>query len=171
MVDLRDDPSVIEKLAKSRQRPITFEQGERLARELGAVKYVECSALTQRGLKNVFDEVCIRVPCSLIFVLGSLEPSLLHFSYFCCGAGVDRRQLLLHLRKRRHRKRERIVKSYNHNTSIHLRRHLHRRHPSLRPHPPTYTVSSAIQRAHGSPNDLVSYYMFIIISLLQQLHN
>jgi len=57
MVDLRDDPGVVEKLAKSRQRPITFEQGERLARELGAVKYVECSALTQKGLKNVFDEV------------------------------------------------------------------------------------------------------------------
>lgn len=57
MVDLRDDPAVLEKLAKSRQRPIAFEQGERLARELGAVKYVECSALTQKGLKNVFDEV------------------------------------------------------------------------------------------------------------------
>lgn len=57
MVDLRDDPNVVEKLAKSRQRAITFEQGERLARELGAVKYVECSALTQKGLKNVFDEV------------------------------------------------------------------------------------------------------------------
>jgi len=57
MVDLRDDAGVVEKLAKSRQRPVTFEQGERLARELGAVKYVECSALTQKGLKNVFDEV------------------------------------------------------------------------------------------------------------------
>jgi Ras family len=148
MVDLRDDPSVIEKLAKSRQRPITFEQGERLARELGAVKYVECSALTQRGLKNVFDEVCIRVPCSLCFVLGSLEPALLHVFHLCCGMGVDCRQLLLHLRKRRRRKRERIVKSYNHHTAIHFRYHIHRHHPSLRPRPPH--VHSVISDSKGS---------------------
>lgn len=57
-IDLRDDPQVVEKLARTKQRPITAEQGERLAKELGAVKYVECSALTQKGLKNVFDEVC-----------------------------------------------------------------------------------------------------------------
>lgn len=56
-VDLRDDPAVTDKLARQKQRPVSFDAGERLARELGAVKYVECSALTQRGLKNVFDEV------------------------------------------------------------------------------------------------------------------
>jgi cell division control protein 42 len=55
-VDLRDDPQVMEKLQRQKQRPVAPEQGERLARELGAVKYVECSALTQKGLKNVFDE-------------------------------------------------------------------------------------------------------------------
>jgi cell division control protein 42 len=56
-IDLRDDPGVIEKLARQKQRPIQPDQGDRLARDLGAVKYVECSALTQKGLKNVFDEV------------------------------------------------------------------------------------------------------------------
>jgi cell division control protein 42 len=58
-VDLRDDAATIEKLAKNKQRPISVEQAEKLARELRAVKYVECSALTQKGLKNVFDEAIV----------------------------------------------------------------------------------------------------------------
>jgi cell division control protein 42 len=58
-MDLRDDSAAIEKLAKNRQKPISSDQGERLAKELGAIKYLECSALTQRGLKNVFDEAII----------------------------------------------------------------------------------------------------------------
>jgi cell division control protein 42 len=56
--DLRDDPSVREKLAKQKMSPVKKEDGERMAKELGAVKYVECSALTQYKLKDVFDEVC-----------------------------------------------------------------------------------------------------------------
>lgn len=51
-VDLRDDPAVLEKLARQKQRPVPPEAGERLARELGAVKYVECSALTQKGVRS-----------------------------------------------------------------------------------------------------------------------
>ncbi len=46
-IDLRDDAGTIEKLSKNKQKPIAIEQGEKLARELKAVKYVECSALTQ----------------------------------------------------------------------------------------------------------------------------
>lgn len=56
--DLRDDPNVREKLGKQRMQPVRKEDGEKMARELGAVKYVECSALTQYKLKDVFDEVC-----------------------------------------------------------------------------------------------------------------
>lgn len=58
-IDLRDDPAVVEKLLRQRQAPITTELGERLARETGAIRYVECSALTQKGLKNVFDEAIV----------------------------------------------------------------------------------------------------------------
>ena len=55
-MDLRDDAKTLEKLAKNKQKPVSQEQGERLAKELKAVMFVECSALTQEGLKNVFDE-------------------------------------------------------------------------------------------------------------------
>merc|ERR1711964_208653 len=58
-VDLRDDQCTTEKLAKAKQRPIGCEAGEKLARDMKAVKYVECSALTQKGLKNVFDEAIL----------------------------------------------------------------------------------------------------------------
>ncbi|PAA50517.1 hypothetical protein BOX15_Mlig003766g1 [Macrostomum lignano] len=55
-LDLRDDPETIEKLKEKNQAPITHLQGMSMAKEIGAEKYLECSALTQKGLKNVFDE-------------------------------------------------------------------------------------------------------------------
>lgn len=57
--DLRDDPQVREKLAKQKMAPVQRPDGERMAKELGAVKYVECSALTQFKLKDVFDEAIV----------------------------------------------------------------------------------------------------------------
>jgi cell division control protein 42 len=58
-IELRDDPSVIEKLSRQRLKPITTKQGKALAREIEAVKYLECSALTQKGVKNVFNEAIV----------------------------------------------------------------------------------------------------------------
>lgn len=51
-----------EKLSKQKMQPVRKEDGEKMAKELGAVKYVECSALTQFKLKDVFDEVCSTPP-------------------------------------------------------------------------------------------------------------
>ncbi|XP_061882470.1 ras-related C3 botulinum toxin substrate 2-like isoform X3 [Entelurus aequoreus] len=59
-LDLRDDQDTIKKLRENNLSPISHQQGIDLAKEIKAVKYLECSALTLRGLKVVFDEA-IRV--------------------------------------------------------------------------------------------------------------
>jgi len=43
---------------------ITKEEGEQMAKKINAFKYLECSSLTQEGLKQVFDESvrCIMAP-------------------------------------------------------------------------------------------------------------
>ncbi len=46
-IDLRDDLETLDVLKKRRQRPITTEEGHALAKEMNAIKYIECSALTQ----------------------------------------------------------------------------------------------------------------------------
>lgn len=73
--DLRDDPSVKEKLTKQKMKPVEKSDGERMAKDLGAVKYVECSALTQYKLKDVFDEVCISLiqGCGTVFCRGTRQ--------------------------------------------------------------------------------------------------
>ncbi|KAF5390302.1 hypothetical protein D9757_002836 [Collybiopsis confluens] len=55
-LDLREDPATIEKLRDRRMAPIQYAQGVSMAKDINAVKYLECSALTQKGLKTVFDE-------------------------------------------------------------------------------------------------------------------
>lgn len=71
--DLRNDDVILQRLHRQKLSPITQEQGEKLAKELRAVKYVECSALTQRGLKTVFDEA----------IVAALEPPVIKKSKKC----------------------------------------------------------------------------------------
>ncbi|XP_076459781.1 ras-related C3 botulinum toxin substrate 2-like isoform X2 [Babylonia areolata] len=54
--DLRDSPEIVESLRRKQLEPISHVKGQALAGEIDAVKYMECSALTQKGLKAVFDE-------------------------------------------------------------------------------------------------------------------
>ena len=55
-LDLREDRDTLARLAEKRQQPVSSSDGQALAAELGAYRYIECSALTQANLKQVFDE-------------------------------------------------------------------------------------------------------------------
>eukprot|EP01126_Amoeba_proteus_P020854 TRINITY_DN2117_c0_g1_i2.p1 TRINITY_DN2117_c0_g1~~TRINITY_DN2117_c0_g1_i2.p1 ORF type:complete len:200 (-),score=28.52 TRINITY_DN2117_c0_g1_i2:156-755(-) len=54
-VDLRDNPEFLSGLVDRGLVPVYKQQGELLSEEIKALAYMECSALTQKGLKDVFD--------------------------------------------------------------------------------------------------------------------
>ncbi|KAI9776023.1 MAG: Rho GTPase protein rac1 [Geoglossum umbratile] len=55
-LDLREDPDTLDSLRNKKMEPVSYEQAIIVSKEIRATKYLECSALTQRNLKSVFDE-------------------------------------------------------------------------------------------------------------------
>ncbi|KAB5581602.1 hypothetical protein PHYPO_G00177680 [Pangasianodon hypophthalmus] len=53
--DLRQDVNILIQLAKYKERPVEPQEACVCAEEVHAVSYMECSALTQKNLKEVFD--------------------------------------------------------------------------------------------------------------------
>ncbi|XP_073468649.1 rho-related GTP-binding protein RhoG-like [Aquarana catesbeiana] len=54
--DLSTNLDVIKELKDQNQLPITHQQGVSLSKQIHAVKYMECSALNQEGIQEVFSE-------------------------------------------------------------------------------------------------------------------
>jgi len=53
--DLREDAKTIEELAKNRQKPVSVDEANAVAQKIGAYKYLECSARSGDGVKEVFE--------------------------------------------------------------------------------------------------------------------
>ncbi|XP_004470528.1 rho-related GTP-binding protein RhoG-like [Dasypus novemcinctus] len=60
--DLRAQPDTLRRLKEQGQAPITPQQGQALAKQIHAVRYLECSALQQDGVKEVFAEAVRATP-------------------------------------------------------------------------------------------------------------
>jgi Ras-related C3 botulinum toxin substrate 1 len=54
--DLRDDPDTIKELKGQGLTPVASKDAKKLATDIGARAYMECSAMTQVGVKEIFDE-------------------------------------------------------------------------------------------------------------------
>jgi len=54
-LDMREEKDQLQKLESQGIKPVETADGENLAKEIGAIRYMECSARTQKGLKQVFD--------------------------------------------------------------------------------------------------------------------
>lgn len=52
--DLRDNQDVIKELSKVKEKPVTYEEGEKTSKEINAKYYLECSTIREEGNEEVF---------------------------------------------------------------------------------------------------------------------
>jgi len=55
--DQRDIQKIIDELSDRKQKPLKDKDGKKLAKDIEAVRYMECSAKTMAGYRDIFDEV------------------------------------------------------------------------------------------------------------------
>lgn len=53
--DLRNDATTIKELQKMKQEPVRPEEGRNMAEKINAFAYLECSAKTKEGVREVFE--------------------------------------------------------------------------------------------------------------------
>jgi small GTP-binding protein len=98
--DCREDEARLSELRQKNIKPITWKQGKKLSRELGCVSYIECSAITNRGFRDVFGQVvaaiinlrngkkpgaiCWSTKCNKEFTLLSKKHKCVRCSQFFC---------------------------------------------------------------------------------------
>jgi small GTP-binding protein len=56
-IDLREDEDLIQKLKEKDRTMVTYEKGYNFANKNGSKYYCECSAKSQKGLKNVYETI------------------------------------------------------------------------------------------------------------------
>lgn len=78
--DLRNDPSTIKELAKMKQEPVKPEEGRAMAEKISAFAYLECSAKSKEGVREVFETATrAALQVSLFFSLVELKYAILFY--------------------------------------------------------------------------------------------
>ena len=70
--DLRSDQGTIRELGKMKQKPVMYEEGRSMAEKINAFAYIECSAKSKEGIREVFEtatRASLQVKCQHVFCM------------------------------------------------------------------------------------------------------